>query len=119
MIRIIRERGSFVASATNRPDVAKKILSIQKTVRMGRFVKSVGESIQNMVYNAELTFVGTNFAVRVDSKKRSRPKTERGKVWVKSASHPFYVGINERGIFETKEEAERAKTETWEMIVNV
>jgi len=72
-----------------------------------------------VIHKAELTSVGTNFAVRIDSKKRSRPKTERGKVWVKSASHQYYVGIAERGIFETKEEAERAKTETWEMIVNV
>jgi hypothetical protein len=44
ILRIILERGSFVANATNLPDVAKKILSIQKTAVRGRFVKSVGES---------------------------------------------------------------------------
>ena len=58
------------------------------------------------------------FAVRIDPKKRSRPKTERGHVWVRSAAHPYYVLIGERGLFETKEEAEYAKTEPWEIIVD-
>lgn len=59
------------------------------------------------------------FAVRIDIKKRGRPKTKRGCVWVKSAYHLYYVTIAERGIFETREEAERAKTEMWEIIVEV
>lgn len=59
------------------------------------------------------------FAVRIDPKKRSRPKTERGCVWVKSASHQYYVVLAERGVFETREEAENAKTENWEIIVDV
>ena len=59
------------------------------------------------------------FAVRIDSKNRKRPKTERGKVWVKSSSHQYYVCIKDRGIFETKEDAEQAKKEPWEIIVNV
>jgi len=59
------------------------------------------------------------FAVRIDPKKRSRPKTERGHVWVKSASHQYYVPLVERGLFKTKEDAEYAKTELWEIIVEV
>ena len=59
------------------------------------------------------------FAVRIDHKKRSRPKTEHGHVWVKSLSHEYYVTFAERGIFETREDAERAKTEIWEIIVDV
>jgi hypothetical protein len=59
------------------------------------------------------------FAVRIDPKKRSRPKTKRGHVWVKSASHLYYVTFAERGILNTKQEAEQAKTEIWEIIVSV
>lgn len=59
------------------------------------------------------------FAVRIDPKKRSRPRTERGHVWVLSERHHYYVPISERGLFETKEEATQAKTEDWEIIVPV
>jgi hypothetical protein len=59
------------------------------------------------------------FAVRIDPKKKSRPATQRGHVWVKSASHLYYVALEERGVFETREEADCAKTETWEIVVDV
>jgi len=59
------------------------------------------------------------FAVRIDPKKRSRPKTKRGHVWVKSAPHQYYVPFSDRGVFETKEESQHAKTENWEIIVDV
>jgi hypothetical protein len=59
------------------------------------------------------------FAVCIDPKKRSRPKTERGHIWVKSAAHQYYVPLAERGVFETRDEAEHAKTEIWEIIVDV
>jgi hypothetical protein len=59
------------------------------------------------------------FAVRIDIKKRGRPKTDRGCVWVKSINHQYYVPITERALFKTREEAERAKNENWEIIVEV
>jgi hypothetical protein len=59
------------------------------------------------------------FAVRIDTKKRNKPKTKRGHVWVKSASHLYYVPLADRGIFETRTDAEHAKTEIWEIIVGV
>jgi len=59
------------------------------------------------------------FAVRIDPNKRSRPKTKHGHVWVKSAYHQYYVTFSDRGVFETKEEAENAKTENWEIIVDI
>ena len=59
------------------------------------------------------------FAVKIDTKKKDRPKVENGCLWVKSAEHPYYVTRLERGIFKTREEAARAKTEDWEVIVDV
>jgi hypothetical protein len=58
MIRIIRERGSFVANVTRQPDDAKRTQFTQKTVRKGRFAKSVGTSIQNMAPNESLRYSG-------------------------------------------------------------
>jgi hypothetical protein len=59
------------------------------------------------------------FAVRIDTSKRSRPKTKPGYVWVKSINHQYYVPITERALFKTREEAESAKNENWEIIVEV
>jgi hypothetical protein len=59
------------------------------------------------------------FAVRADTKKGNKIITNSGHVWVKSADHEFYVTIEERGIFETKAEAEHARTEKWEIIVEL
>jgi len=59
------------------------------------------------------------FAIRINPKDKNRPITARGHVWVKSATHVYYVPIEERGIFETKKEAEHARTEKWEIIVEL
>jgi len=59
------------------------------------------------------------FAIRINPKDKNRPATARGHVWVKSATHIYYVPIGERGIFETKEEAEHAKTELCEIVVEL
>ena len=59
------------------------------------------------------------FAVRISPRYKNRPVTARGYVWVKSATHEHYVPIAERGIFETIEEAEQAKTEKCEIIVEL
>lgn len=58
------------------------------------------------------------FAVRINPRK-IHPKTTRGHVWVKSSTHPYYVPIQERGLWDTEEEARKAATELWEMIVEV
>ena len=59
------------------------------------------------------------FVVRVNPKKSNKIITNRGHVWVKSADYEFYVTIEERGVFETKAEAEHARTEKWEIIVEL
>jgi hypothetical protein len=59
------------------------------------------------------------FAVRINPKTKSRPKTNRGEVWVKDSYHMYYVSIKERGLFDTEEEARQAITELWEIIVPV
>jgi len=59
------------------------------------------------------------FAVRINPKYKNRPVTARGYIWVKSATHEHYEKIAERGIFETKAEAEHARTEKWEIIVEL
>ena len=59
------------------------------------------------------------FVVRINPKDKNRPTTAKGYVWVKSATHEHYEKIEERGIFKTKEEAEQAKTEKWEMVIEL
>lgn len=59
------------------------------------------------------------YSVRIKPNYKNRPKTKRGHVWVKSAYYMYYVGIKERGLFKTKHEAEQAKTEIWEIIIEV
>ena len=59
------------------------------------------------------------FAIRINPKDKNRPATARGHVWVKSADYEFYVTIEERGVFETKEEAEQARTELCEIVVEL
>ena len=59
------------------------------------------------------------FVVRINPKDKNRPTTAKGYVWVKDVTYSHYVMIEERGIFKTKEEAEQAKTEKWEIIVEL
>ena len=59
------------------------------------------------------------FVVRINPKDKNRPVTAKGYVWVKDVTYSHYVMIEERGIFKTKEEAEQAKTEKWEMVIEL
>ena len=59
------------------------------------------------------------FVVRINPKDKNRPTTAKGYVWVKSAAHEHYVLFEERGIFKTKEEAEHAKIEKYEMVIEL
>ena len=58
------------------------------------------------------------FAVMVKPAARKRICTG-GLVWVKDDHHEFYVGMKERGLWPTKEEAEKMITEPWEIAVEV
>lgn len=56
------------------------------------------------------------YAVCVKTSYRKKIGTN-GKVWVKNGYCEFYVSKKERGLWKTKEEANRARTEPWEIIV--
>ena len=60
----------------------------------------------------------TMFAVMVKPSCRSKVCL-RGKSWVKDSSYEFYVSKAERGLWETREEAEKAITEPYEVVVEV
>ena len=42
-----------------------------------------------------------------------------GQMWVRDDRHEFYVPLKDRGLWETKAEAERMITEPWEILVEV
>ena len=56
------------------------------------------------------------FAVMVKPAARKRICTG-GLIWVKDATHEFYVTKKDRGLWATRAEAERMITEPWEIIV--
>ncbi len=58
------------------------------------------------------------FAVMVKYAARKRVCTS-GLVWVKDNKHKFYVGLRERGLWQTKAEAKQMVTEPWEIVVEV
>jgi hypothetical protein len=58
------------------------------------------------------------FAVTVNPSVRKRVCTS-GLVWVKDDHHRFYVSLKHRGLWETKEDAEKMITEPWEIVVEV
>lgn len=58
------------------------------------------------------------FAVTIKPTARKRITTS-GLVWVKDATHEFYVTKRDRGLWPTKAEAERMITELWEIVVEV
>jgi hypothetical protein len=58
------------------------------------------------------------YAVVVKTSARKR-LCANGRIWVKDAKHPFYVDLRERGLWQTREEAEKMITEPWEIVVEV
>jgi hypothetical protein len=58
------------------------------------------------------------FAVMVKPAARNNVCTS-GLVWVKDDHHKFYVSKKERGLWMTKNEAERMITEPWEIVVEL
>ena len=60
----------------------------------------------------------TMFAVMVKPAARKRICSP-GLIWVRDASHEFYVHISERGLWPTKAQAETMITEPWEIAVIV
>lgn len=59
------------------------------------------------------------FAVCVKPSARKRICVP-GHVWVKNDRHEFYVLLKDRGLWETKEQAQRMITEpAWEVVVEV
>lgn len=58
------------------------------------------------------------FAVMVKTEARS-DVCEDGKFWVKDETHEYYVSERERGLWKSKDDAEKAITELWEEIVEV
>ena len=61
------------------------------------------------------------YAIKIDhkNKNKNKPKIKRGNIWVKSAYSPYYVKIKDRGVFSTIKDAEFAKTEEWETIMEL
>ncbi len=60
----------------------------------------------------------TQYAVCVAPHVR-RSLCSGGAIWVKDATHRSYVCKKERGLWNTKEEAKRAITELFEIVVEV
>ncbi len=58
------------------------------------------------------------FAVMVKPEARKRICVS-GLIWVKDAIHEYYVCKKDRGLWQTKEDAEKIITEPWEMVVYV
>lgn len=58
------------------------------------------------------------FAVMVKQEAR-REVCEDGKFWVKDETHEYYVSEKDRGLWKSKDDAEKAITESWEEIVEV
>lgn len=58
------------------------------------------------------------FAVMVKPEAR-REVCEDGKFWVKDETHEYYVTEKDRGLWKSKDDAEKAITESWEEIVEV
>lgn len=58
------------------------------------------------------------FAVMVKQEAR-REVCEDGEFWVKNETHEYYVSERERGLWKSKDDAEKAITESWEEIVEV
>jgi hypothetical protein len=58
------------------------------------------------------------FAIRIKPNTKSRPKTERGCVWVNETLDNYTIRGNAM-IFETRQDAERQITEPWETVVDV